>query len=84
MGGDELTIHESAVVGAATVESNESTSVIPGDHAKRSQLASPVTALAQTVLPSLALVVGDWQVQPTAWLSYRAIALNRMVTLAWR
>ena len=81
MGGDELTIHESAVVGAATVES---TSVIPGDHAKRSQLASPVTALAQTVLPSLALVVGDWQVQPTAWLSYRAIALNRMVTLAWR
>jgi hypothetical protein len=65
VGGDELTIHESAVVGAATVESNESTSVIPGDHAKRSQLASPVTAVAETVLWSLAPVAGDWQVRPT-------------------
>jgi hypothetical protein len=65
VGGDELTIHESAVVGAATVESTESPSVVPGDHARRSQLASPVTAVAQTVLWSLALVAEDWQVQPT-------------------
>ena len=84
MGGDELTIHESAVVGAATVESTESTSVIPGDHPKRSQLASPVAADAQTALWSLAPVAGDWQVKPTACPNYRAIALNRTVTMAWR
>ena len=59
--GDEFTLDESAIAGPTTVEP---TSVIPGDHAKRSRLAYPPAAAAQIVLWSLVSVAGDWQIHP--------------------
>ena len=57
----ECIIHESPVAGPTTVEP---TSVIPGDHAKRSRLSYPLGVAAQIVLWSLASVAGDWQLHP--------------------
>jgi hypothetical protein len=80
VGGDELTIHESAVVGPTT---DESTSVIPGGNAERSRVASPVAAAALILVGSLALLAGDWQARTRrsqSWVGGRYLGEPHCVT----